>query len=189
MQIRLDADHIYWLGDERIPGFSEIAASYFPANPFWTESGREEGQHLHQCCALLAEGDLDWGSVDPRVEPRVRGFEKFLRESQFRPAMDLVEKPQFQPTMRYACTPDWPGYLGSWAVTIEGKRGAKSPLHRLQTAAQKLALNAGGFKAQKRYGLYLREYDYRLEEHGDPGDCIRWAALVSGYHAAKHYRE
>ena len=190
MNIQLDAaTHTYTVDNQRIPSFSEIAASYFPANEFWTERGRDEGTHIHSACALLLENDLDWASVEPSVIPRVRGFEKFLKESAFKPELALCEKPAYQPVLRFCCMPDFVGYLGNFSAIIEAKRGAKHPAHRLQTAAQLLALKAGGFKAQKRYALYLKDNDYRLEEHADPGDMPRWAAMVSGFHAARCYKE
>lgn len=187
-QIRLDEEHRYWAGNSRVPGFSEIAQSFFPSNPYWTERGRDEGTHLHACCALLLEHDLDWQSVDAAVMPRVRGFEKFLADTSFKPADAYVEKPQYEATLGYACTPDWPGSLGNWAVVIEGKRGAKSKIHQLQTAAQKLALRANGFKAEKRYGLYLRDFDYRLEEHTNRADETMWPFFVAAFHAKEFYQ-
>lgn len=186
LMIRLDYEHRYWFGDQRIPGFTEIASSFFPSNPYWTEGGRDEGTHLHQCCALLAENDLDWASVNPIVLPRVRAFEKFLSESGF--VMSGSERPLYVPTPRYACTPDWWGHIGAFSVVIDGKRGAKLKVHSLQTAAQKIALEANGFKTQKRYSLYLKDDGYRLEPHEDYSDLMRWQALVAAYHAKEFYK-
>lgn len=185
--ILLDGEHRYFVSGGRVPGFTEIARDLgvIPDNDFYTEAGREEGNALHEWLLFLAQGNEAESEPDPRIAGRVEGVRKFLRESGFRFAGG--EEALFEPSLRYCCRPDLWGHIGNWAVVIDAKRGAAQPWHRLQTAAQKLALAANHFKAQKRYGLYLRDGDYRLVEHADAGDEQRWKALVAAYHSKSFY--
>jgi hypothetical protein len=190
--ITLDAEHRYWKGKERLPGFSEICADMgFPKNPFWTDAGRDEGTALHQWVEFLALGQqVADADPDPRIAGRVDGFRKFRRETDF--ACAGAESIQFEPELRYCCKPDLWGYMptalpGSPRVVIEVKRGARAKVHKLQTAAQVLALRAGGFDATERYALYLKNGGYALERHDDDEDFECWKALVYAYHAKRRY--
>lgn len=183
-KIRLEPiEHIYWLGNRLIPGYSEICRELgvTKPNPFHTPEGREEGVSLHLWLGFLARGKTPAGPPDPRIAGRVKGIEKFLSDTGFK----IVggETPQYDPLLNYAVTPDLWGHIGNWSWVIEAKRGAKLPGHRLQTIAQLIALGANGFRAQKRGCLYLSDNSYRLVEHTDKNDRVNWAAIVEGYHA------
>ena len=71
---------------------------------------------------------------------------------------------------------------------IEAKGGAKLATHRLHTVAQQVALSAGGFRAQKRGCLYLRDEGYRLDEHTDPRDRGNWRNIVPAWHSKQEYK-
>ena len=186
-KIRLDESHIYWLGQERIPGYSEIMKSAgIGINPFWTDSGRDLGTALHQWVLFLAQGQEPEDAPDERIAGRVAAFRRFIEESGFKFAGG--EEPQYEPNLRYACTPDLWGHIGSFSCVIDVKSGAKELSHSAQTAAQKLALAANGFRAQKRYALYLKDdKTYRLCEHMDSVDESRWRAIVTAHHAKQWY--
>src|SRR3990167_523411 len=186
--IRCDSEHRYWLGPARIPGFSEICTDLgiIKPNIFYTNAGREEGIALHQWLHFLAQNKIPKTLPDQRIAGRVDGIKNFIRDTGFK--FVGGEEPKYDPVVRFATTPDIWGAIGIWTWTIDCKRGAKTKTHALQTAAQKIALSANGFRAQKRGALYLKENgDYRLEEHTDPLDERRWAALVGAYYAKKSY--
>lgn len=193
--VRLDPEtHKYYVpvpdpkGPEKnVPGYSEICMDLgiSKPNPFWTDSGREEGQALHLWLGHLARGLKSKNAPDPRIAGRVKGIEKFLADTKFKIAGG--ELPCYDPINRYACTPDLFGFIGKTAWIIDAKRGSKLASHKLQTAAQTIALRANGFRAQKRASLYLRENDYRLEEHTDPMDLARWGIFVNCWHIRKEY--
>lgn len=186
--LRLDHEtHTYWIGGRQVPGYSQIVRDLgvAPDNPFYTDAGREEGIALHKWVAFLATGKESTTPPDPRIAGRVEGIRKFLRDTGFR--VVGAELPQYDPVSGFACTPDIWGFIGAWSWTIDTKRGAKLPTHRLQTAAQVIALRANGFRARKRGALYLRDNDYRLDEHNDIDDEPRWKAIVAAYHAKQFY--
>lgn len=187
-KIRLDYEtHTYYLGDKIIPSYSGICADLgiTKPNPFYTDAGREEGNALHRWLGFLARGKTPSEAPDPRIAGRVEGIRKFIEDTGFK--IFGGEEPMYDPLLKYACTPDLYGYIGNWSWVIDAKRGAKLPSHRLQTVAQMIALGANGFRAQKRGCLYLKDGDYRLEEHTDTKDRDKWRAIVAAYFAKKEY--
>lgn len=72
--------HTYTLDGRRVPSVTEIVNSALPgwkADEFYLQKGRA----MHLACQYLSEKRLDWDSVDPEIEPRVRAWEKFLKDS------------------------------------------------------------------------------------------------------------
>lgn len=186
-RVLLDADHRYWLNPDegriQVHGYSEICRELGVTkdNPFHTEQGRREGVALHSWLNHLVHGKSVAEPPHPSIAGRVRGIQKFIKDTRFKIAGG--EAPQYEPRLRYACTPDLWGHIGAFSWVIDAKRGAYMPTHALQTAAQRIALAANGFRAQKRGALYLRDNDYRLVEHPNHINEAHWKALVAGYHA------
>lgn len=191
--IRLDAEHRYWVpgpnGERQVPGYSEVCASLGVSkpNPFHTPEGRDEGIALHLWLGFLVRGKIPSSPPDPRIAGRVEGIRKFLQDTKFQ----IVggEQPLYDPLHDYACTPDLYGHMGIWSWVIDAKRGAKLKIHSLQTAAQSIALRANGFRAQKRGALYLKDGDYRLDEHTDTADIVRWPVFVNSFHLRGEYND
>lgn len=191
--IRLDEkDHSYWAGDPlgkyiRVPGYSEIVKDLgiVRDNPHWTEQGREMGTALHLYLLFLAQGKKLSTEPDPRIAGKVKGIQKFLENSGFKLAFGEV--PQYDPTLRFACTPDLVGHLGSFSVNIDCKAGASQKSHVLQLAAQNIALAAGGFRVQKSFVLYLKDDDFRLVEQDTRIHEPRWRSIVQTYHIKQEY--
>jgi hypothetical protein len=183
--VKLDpATHIYTIpGPIVVPGYSEICAAMGVTRPnkFYTEEGRVEGQALHKWLRFLVTVRTPSSPPDPRIAGRVAGIRKFIKESGIR--FVGGESPRYDPRTRVACTKDLWGYIGPWAWVIDAKRGSKLASHRLQTACQKIVLTANDFRPQKRAALYLKDGDYRLDEHTEPIDEKNWRAIASGYHA------
>ena len=165
-----------------MPGFSELCAAMGVTrpNPFYTDDGREQGVALHLWLGFLVRGKTPSSAPDPRIAGRVRGIQKFIRNS----GAKFVggEEPRYDPETGVACTKDLWCYIGAWSYVVDAKRGAKLKSHRLQTACHKIVLNANEFRPQKRAALYLRDDDYRFDEHSDREDETRWRAIVSAYH-------
>lgn len=195
-RVRRDTEHKYWvanLDDPKLtefpsPGFSEIIADLGikdDGHAFYTEDGRNQGNALHGWLLFLAQGQVPESEPEEGIRGRVEGIKKFLAESGF----DLVagEVPQFDPISNFACTPDVWGSMGGTRVVIDCKRANKVGWHPLQTAGQKIALKAGGFDAERRFSLYLKDFGYSLVEHTDKADENRWRAVVSAYHAKRFY--
>ena len=199
--VTMDDEHRYWKGGIRIAGYSEICASmqvgkedcedcargkrHTHDGSFWTEDGRNQGVALHYWLQFLAKGRVAGSEAEPEIAGRVEGIKKFLRDTRF----EFVggEAIQYEASISYACTPDIWGVIGKTKWVIDMKRGAEMKSHALQTAAQKIALAAGGFIAVKRAALYLKDGDYRLIEHTDRRDEQFWRTISQAYHAKKIY--
>lgn len=190
-KVRRDDDHLYWVpaprGEERRPGYSEICSDLgiVKPNPFYTEEGRAEGVALHSWLNFLVQGKVAKTEPDARIAGRVEGIKKFLFDTKFK--LLGGEVPMYDPINRFACTPDLHGVMNKFMFVIDAKRGGKLPSHRLQTAAQFIALRSNGIRIQKRAALYLRDGDYRLEEHTDSMDMARWGIFVSAWYLRKEY--
>ena len=188
MTVTLDkGPHIYRVDNIVRPGYSEILDSVgFPKNPFWTEEGKILGTSIHEWLLFLAKGEVADSAPDPRIAGRILGIEKFLREHRF----EFVggEAPLYCQSLGYCVTPDLWGNLDGEPTVIEAKRGAKMIRHKLQTAAQALALDEIGFHAEKRLGLYLQDGSYIPEYHDDEEDFECWKAIVAGYYAKEQYK-
>ena len=181
--IRIDENHLYWSGEKNVPGYSELCAAMgvTKPNPHFTAEGRAQGIALHEWLGFLIRGKEPKTLPDLRIAGRVLGIKKFIRNSGFK--FVGGEEPMYDPATGVACTPDIYGHMGFFAWVIDAKRGAKQKSHKLQTACQAIVLRANGFRAQKRGGLYLKDETYRLEEHSDPEDEVRWRAIAAGFHA------
>lgn len=187
--VRLDDQHRYFYGEKRVPGFTEICQDLgiIKPNAFYTPQGREEGNALHTWLLFLAQGQEASEAPDDRIAGRVEGIRKFLRESSFK--FVGGETIQYCAGLGYCCKPDLWGSIGGRTCVIEAKRRAAQKWHPLQTAAQRFALAVNEFSARQRFGLYLKDGDYRLIEHTDTKDEKRWMSIVSAYHAKYHYTE
>lgn len=182
--VTLDANHLYWTPDGvNHPGFSEVcgAMGVTAPNPFYTVAGRERGVAVHQWGSFLARGGVAAAPPDERISARVDRVKEFLSRSGFK--MVGTEVPLYDPALNFCCTEDLYGYIGHFSCVIDLKTGGKMKVAMLQTAAQKIALSANGFRAQKRFGLYVRDKNYRLVEHADFRDEMKFRAIIIGYHA------
>jgi hypothetical protein len=85
MLISFDADrHAYEIDNVSVPSVTQVLESQndWSHVPAWQlEAARCLGRDVHAALSLLASDSLDWASLDPAVEPYVRGAERFLRET------------------------------------------------------------------------------------------------------------
>jgi hypothetical protein len=101
-EFRFDkADHSYWLGKTRLIGVSDAIQAaglkdFSRIAPDVLEHARQRGTAVHAACHFLDEGDLNWATVSPEIEPYVRAWERFKKET----GVELleIEKPDY--TMR-----------------------------------------------------------------------------------------
>lgn len=57
------------------------ASGAIPEGPWYSEIARDRGTAVHMACRYLAEGDLDWASLEPAIVPRVRRFARWMSEA------------------------------------------------------------------------------------------------------------
>lgn len=101
--LTMDDQHVYRLGDVVLPSVTQVIGSVLPgwqADPWYLE----RGSALHHGCRLFDEGRLDWSSVAPEIEGRVRAWEQFRKDW---PAKMLAcEMPMVHSIYNYAGTLD-----------------------------------------------------------------------------------
>lgn len=125
--------------------------SYDGVDPWYAARGTA----VHAGCALMNEGNLDWDSVDPEIEPYLRSYEKFLLTSTCKPIS--WEIPLYSETH---------GYCGTYDLLCESKteqmmlldiKTAKSvdPITEIQLMGQEILCVENGIETISNRG-YLQ---------------------------------
>ena len=106
MPLEFDEEkHEYRLDGKALPSVTTIIKAILPPQyEFAGEWHMQRGTATHKACELLDNGTLDWSSVDPEIEPRVRAWLKFRRE--FHCAVIENEKRMAHAELGYAGTAD-----------------------------------------------------------------------------------
>lgn len=176
-EFRFDkADHSYWIGKTRLLSVTEVIQlaglkDYSQIDPGVLERASKRGTAVHSACHYLDEGDLDWATVSPEIEPYVRAWERFKKET----GVELlgIEKPLFHATLGYAGTPDRVVNLYPHKGIIDLKTYAPDAVTGIQLAGYSY-LEFGPqptFDAPKRWGLWLKDDGkYSLTQYTDRGD-------------------
>ncbi len=177
LKFRFDpSDHSYYLGDRRLIGVSEAIQTaglkdFSRIDPTVLERAQQRGTAVHAACHFLDEGDLDWATVSPEIEPYVRAWERFKKET----GVELlgIEKPLFHATLGYAGTPDRVVNLYPHKGIIDLKTYAPDAVTGIQLAGYSY-LEFGPqptLDAPKRWGLWLKDDGkYSLKTYEDRGD-------------------
>lgn len=132
--------HRYMLdGRELISVTTALREAGLIDDAFWTEEARLRGEYLHAAIALHNEGDLEINSLDPKLVPYFRGYERFLDET--RVEVEHTERRIYDEALSYAGTLDlivaWPAANGRQARRglLDVKTGSVPPTVGPQTAA------------------------------------------------------
>ena len=87
MKLDFNAEaHEYRLDGQLVPSVTQVLAVLedFEGVPWHLlEAARKFGQHVHEACALMVRGELDWASLDPALVPYVEAAQRFIDESGF----------------------------------------------------------------------------------------------------------
>lgn len=188
-EFRFDkADHSYWLGKTRLIGVSDAIQAaglkdFSRIAPDVLEHARQRGTAVHAACHYLDEGDLNWETVSPEVEPYVRAWERFKRDV---PSV-MMEKeiPLYHATLGFAGTPDRIMEMsgdGGRRITIDLKTYRPDAVTGVQLAAYSL-LRWGpqpSWDVPKRWGLWLKDDGkYQLTDFTDRGDEAVFLACLT----------
>lgn len=96
-------EHSYRLNGRPLPSVTTIINAVLPqwqAGDWYLQRGRA----LHHGCHLYDADVLDWDSVSPEIEPRIRAWGQFRRD--FPAEVVLSEQPLANGVIGYAGTPD-----------------------------------------------------------------------------------
>ena len=153
------------------------------------ERKRLIGTAVHRACEFLNQGDLDWSTVDPDVEPYARAYDEFLRRSEFGPVLTEHRFSTIIDGLSYAGTLDIAGDMGGVPFLIDIKTPlATQPHWAIQTAGYELGIKPPAVRPWKwqRAALKLRpDGEHRLVRFDDPSDRdVFRAALRDRNHPA-----
>lgn len=141
----------------------------------------EIGTAAHAACHFFDESDLEWSTVDLEVEPYVRAWEKFRRETDFEPR--LIEHRGISEIdgMRYGFTVDREGLFNGRPTVCELKCTAGEEISwPIQLAAYELALRKLDGTARARLVIHLRPNGcYSLINFTDIKDYQIWKCALS----------
>jgi hypothetical protein len=85
--------HLYLVEGRPVPSVTQVlhsaalSADYAAVEPEVLERKRIIGEYVHKATQYLDEGTLDLESVDPQVQPYLAAYEKFIKDSDFRPRL------------------------------------------------------------------------------------------------------
>lgn len=177
-ELHLDeATHTYTLGGRVLPGVTGVLENALremegiPEHVY--KAAGEFGQHVDSACHLFDHRNLDWESLDPRLMPYVRGYEKFIYDSSV--TIIASKKRVHHPARGYAGEMDKLILMRGLArpCVLDVKSSSIVPKSvGPQTAAYREAYVAMGNEAdQRRYSLHLRpDGTYRLDRLNDQAD-------------------
>lgn len=148
----------------------------FIDSTFFTPESRERGSKVHRACHFLAEGDLEWSEVDPRIEGYVRAHELFLKDSGFE--VIAAELRVAHPLYAFGGCLDLIGRLNGRLTLVDLKSGRPSPWAALQTAGYAACIDEPNIDRRTIWlqedGRYMLSGAYR-----DPSDAKVFLAAVS----------
>jgi len=130
----LGASRYTWDG-ALVPGVTAVLGHSLVdySAPWFTDKAKEWGSNLHECCALVDHGTIDWDSVDGRIEPEVRAYARWKEKTGFQPF--LIETPMYSLMYQFGGRFDVLGLLNGELAVVDRKRGIAHPSTGLQLAA------------------------------------------------------
>jgi len=143
------------------------------------------GTAAHAAAHYYDEGDLNWATVHPEVEPYVRAWVSFRVNSDFQPR--LIEQRGIATLrgMRYGYTLDREGILNGKDTLLEIKCTAGIEISwGPQLAAYEIALRQEGVSARKRVVVHLhKDGTFALIPYSDVNDykVFEWALGVESW--------
>jgi hypothetical protein len=180
-----EPNHSYFLGNKRLIGVSEAIKAaalndFSMIKPEVLEHAAQRGKAVHAACHYLDDGDLNWATVSPEIEPYVRAWERFKAET----GVELleIETPRYHATLGFAGTPDRIVKFGPNVGVLDLKTFNPSDVTGVQLSAYSV-LRFGpqpSFNAPKRWGLWLRDDGkYSLTSYEDRGDEAVFLACLT----------
>jgi len=181
--------HLYLVQGKPVPSVTQVlhsaglSADYSMVAPEVLERKRTIGEYVHKATQYLDEGCLDLATVDPEIQGYLAGYEKFIKESGFRP--DLIERRLVGRINGVLCggTIDRTGSMAGklWIIDLKCIERLY-PSFALQTAGYELLLPkpvVPPFKYSRAILQLRRDGSYKLTAYSDSADFdVFRAALV-----------
>ncbi len=133
------ATHTYRVAGRKVPSVTQVLegvglTDFSHVAPDVLAHAQDRGTKVHQACALLVRGELEWSSVADEIEGYVRAADSFLRHHHSFSA-EYVEHPFYEPHARYCGTIDLAGRMAALRTVIDFKSGSEFAAAKYQLAA------------------------------------------------------
>lgn len=187
-------DHAYLQDGVRVPSVTQILqgvgiVDYSDVPEEILNHKADIGTAAHAADHYFDEGDLDWLTVHPEVEPYVRAWVKFRTECNFVPRLIEDKGIATLRGMRYGYTLDREGLLNGRDTIIEIKCTASvQKSWGPQLAAYETALRLQTLKAHQRVVVHCHDDGkYTLHPYNDVSDyrIFEWALGIQSWKRLK----
>lgn len=184
--------HTYTVGTRVVPSVGTIVewAADKSKGPWLRDEYLIRGKAVHRAAMRYDLGEsADEVMADLALDHR--GFFSAYVDfaSSVKVVWQQVEQPRVHRTLCFAGTPDRLGFFNGYPALLELKTGHAAPWHPIQTAGQDI-LTQREFGRVRRYVVYLsRSGRFKLREHTDAGDYLRFLDALQRYHAAHESRD
>lgn len=180
-------DHVYLVDGKEYPSVTTILRDTgFISTAFYTDEGRQIGEAVHAACEYLDRGiSFAVSHLDPRVSGRVRAYEKFRKDTGFKPI--LIEEMVFNKDHLYCGTLDRTGIMNGREVLIDLKSGTAPTWAGCQLWAYAMCLG-GSLFIKDQYVLQLKATGkYVLTKFGELEDRMAWLSAVSVFYWKRNH--
>jgi len=155
-RLTIDADHIYRYAGRVLSGVTSIIGAVIPRKHNPGQWYLARGKALHHAIHLLAQGNLDFTSIDESYLGKVNAFQKAQRELKF--AVKYSEMMLHSDKLKYAGTIDCVADINGEAVLIDYKSSYEASV-QLQLAAYWMLLDENGIKPLPSIAIALELKD------------------------------
>lgn len=166
-------EHVYRIGGWWVPSVTQVIRSEFrmKSDEFATEWHLGRGTAIHAACALVLRNQLDWSTVDPEIEPRLRAFQQFVADWKS-PAPKVIEEAMFSKRFMFAGQTD-AVFLENGGLTVLDWKSAMDARVQVQLGAYSCLLREyRQLNMRKGVGVELRaDGTYKAEWY--PADALR----------------
>lgn len=159
--------HTYRIDGARVPSVTQVIQSVLPYQGPSDDWAMQRGTAMHHGCRLFDEKRLDWSSVHPEIEPRLRAWEKFRRDLACDPV--VYEQAYYHPEHRFAGTIDRVFLSSSRGVMLCDIKSTITPQAYVQLGAYSILLDKEGNPPKSALLVELRDdATYRTESLAQP---------------------
>jgi hypothetical protein len=172
--------HEYRVQERLVPSVTKLIKAAGLIDDTWMdEEALARGSIVHQALEYDDQGDLDEGSIDPRIMGYVEAWRKCRQEM----GLEVVANEQkvYHETYRYAGTLDRVVRRAGQLVLIDLKSGSPAAWHALQLALYLMATEQWDInRPTARAAVYLEEDGrYKYVEHKDRNDFAAAKAVIT----------
>lgn len=177
-------DHEYTLGGRKLPSVTQIIGSQFPLLNIpqaALEFARQMGVAIHSACELYDIEKLDWSTLDLKVVPYVKAWQR--ARDQLNLEIVDIEVATHHRLLFYAGRVDRVIKLNGVLGVLDLKRPILNDRAGVQTCAYMHALNTSNYRHGRivtRFAIQLRsDGSYRLRQYKDESDWSVFTAALT----------